>query len=152
MGNSNHLFKDDWKTVIVPIVLVFIGFIVAGTCLSTGPFLPVGLAGVIALAAIVYMVIQLASYKKKITELEKKLYATTDTMETLEVKLKDDIAKRDIIIADQKDTITDLMNQVLTLKEQLSSKPETPESVKPEPETPEVKEVKKPSKKSSKKS
>lgn len=147
MSKSNPSFGEGFKTNFLPIALVFFGFIIAGTCLSTGPFIPVGLAGLVGLATIVYLCIKVAKDKRTICSLQTALEKVKDDYAADTAKVKELFSKKDAIINDQTQTIESLMNSLAKVKQEIEKKKEVKEEVKEEPK----KEEKKPAKKQTKK-
>lgn len=109
---STMSFKEGFMTFYLPAIMVVCGFIVAGTCLSAGPFIPVGLSGIIALTIIAYTAVALIKRGKKVQELNDTLSAEESRVESINKRNASDLAKKDSIIAELKDTVTVLQKKV----------------------------------------
>jgi len=116
---STMSFKEGFMTFYLPAIMIVCGFIVAGTCLSAGPFIPVGLSGIVALAVIAYTAVTLIKRGKKVQELNDTLSAEESRIESINRRNASDLAKKDSIIAELKDTVLVLQNKVNTLQEKV---------------------------------
>lgn len=105
-------FKEGFMTFYLPAIMIVCGFIVAGTCLSAGPFIPVGLSGIIALAIIAYTAVALIKRGKKVQELNDTISAEESRVESINKRNASDLAKKDSIIAELKDTVSVLQKKV----------------------------------------
>lgn len=139
---STMSFKEGFMTFYLPVIMIFCGFIVAGTCLSAGPFIPVGLSGIVALAVIAYTAVALIKRGKKVQELNDTLSAEESRVESINKRNASDLAKKDSIIAELKDTVSVLQKKVSDF-ETAAKEPIVKEEVK-------IEEKKKPAKKTTK--
>ena len=83
MSNSTMSFKEGFMSFYLPVILVFIGFVAAGTCISTGPFMPVGLSGIVALAALVCIAVLLIKRHNTIQDLKCSMEANEHRIESI---------------------------------------------------------------------
>lgn len=112
MGNSTQSFKELFMAIYLPALLMFFGLIAAGTCISVGPFFPVGFAGLIAGVVMVYFGISLIKREKKNKELKETISTEEDRVESIKKRNASDLAKKDSIIAELKDTVSVLQKKV----------------------------------------
>lgn len=112
MGNSTQSFKELFMAIYLPALLMFFGLIAAGTCISVGPFFPVGFAGLIAGVVMIYFGISLIKKEKKNEELKETISTEEDRVESIKKRSASDLAKKDSIIAELKDTVSVLQKKV----------------------------------------
>lgn len=112
MGNSTQSFKELFMAIYLPALLMFFGLIAAGTCISVGPFFPVGFAGLVTGVVMVYFGISLIKREKKNKELEETISTEEDRVESIKKRSASDLAKKDSIIAELKDTVSVLQKKV----------------------------------------
>ncbi len=143
MGNSTQSFKELFMAIYLPALLMFFGLIAAGTCISVGPFFPVGFAGLIAGVVMVYFGISLIKKEKKNKELKETISTEEDRVESIKKRSASDLAKKEAVINELKDTVAVLQKKLTEAEATKAKKEEAPVEVK--------EEVKKSTKKASKK-
>ena len=154
MSVSTMSFKEGFLTFYLPAIMVVCSFVVAGTCLSTGPFFPVGLCGLISLVFMVYGAILIARESKKAKELREAVSIEEDRVASINKRNSSDLAKKDVIINELKETVSVIQAKNAKLEDEISKiKKETTPATKPaEPVKEEAKkEEKKTTKKTTKK-
>ena len=136
-------FKEAFMSVYLPGILVFLGIIAGATCVSVGPFFPVGVAGIVAIACIVLIAVSLAKKQANISELKDTLATKDYVAESVAKRNASDLANKDIIISELKENIaslkwkvSDLMSEAEELKKKCDKPAETVTEEKPIEEKP----------------
>lgn len=118
MSNSTKpfmTFKEAFMSVYLPGILVFLGIIAGVTCVSVGPFLPVGIAGIVAIACIILIAVSLAKKQASVNKLEDTLLTKECVAESVAKRNASDLANKDVIISELKENITSLQLKVNNL-------------------------------------
>lgn len=143
-------FKEGFLSFYLPGILVFIGFVAAGTCISTGPFIPVGLSGIISLAVLVCAAVLLIKRHYNIQDLKSIMEANEHRIESIVKKNNSELARKDGIISEFKETVMALQNRIGELESELNTAKKAIKSETAKEEEPAKLEAK-PVKKSTKK-
>lgn len=115
MSNSTKpfmTFKEAFMSVYLPGILIFLGIIAGATCVSVGPFFPVGIAGIVAIACIILIAVSLAKKQASVNKLEDTLLAKECVAENVAKRNASDLANKDVIISELKENITNLQLKV----------------------------------------
>ena len=150
MSNSTMSFKEGFLSFYLPGILVFIGFVAAGTCISTGPFIPVGLSGIVSLAVLVCAAVLLIKRHYRIQDLKCSMEANEHRIESIVKKNNSELARKDGIISEFKETVMALQNRIGELEHEIASE-KAAKKVKEEVKKETVEEESKPAKKTTKK-
>ena len=132
MSNSTKpfmTFKEAFMSVYLPGILIFLGIIAGATCISAGPFFPVGIAGIVAIACIILIAVSLAKKQASVNKLEDTLLAKECVAESVAKRNASDLANKDVIISELKENITSLqlkVNNLTNKAEELRKKCDKP--------------------------
>lgn len=132
MGNSTQSFKELFMAIYLPALLMFFGLIAAGTCISVGPFFPVGFAGLVTGVVMVYFGISLIKKEKKNKELKETISTEEDRVESIKKRSASDLAKKEAVINELKDTVAVLQKKLTEAEATKAKKEESPVEVKEE--------------------
>lgn len=122
MSNSTKpfmTFKEAFMSVYLPGILVFLGVIACATCVSVGPFFPVGVAGIIAVIALIWIAVSLIKGTHKIQNLKDTIDAEEARIASINKRHASDLARKDAIITELNDTILVLQNKINTLQDKV---------------------------------
>lgn len=146
MSNSTTTFKEAFVSFYLPAIIVFLGIIAGSACISSGPFVPVGIAGIITMITMVYTAIALIKKHNSVKEFKKMIEAEELKAESIGKRNAIEIARKNDIISELKDTIQALQKRIGELENEIAA-------VKAVEKTEEeaVKEEEKPKKRVSKK-
>ena len=145
MSNSTTTFKEGLISFYLPAIIVFLGIIAGSACISSGPFVPVGIAGIVTIITMVYAAVVLARKYTSDKDLKKTIEAEKLRAESASRKHAIEIARKNDIISELRDTIQALQKKI----EELESEAATVKAVeKTEEEA--MKEEEKPKRKISK--
>ena len=146
MGNSTTTFKEALTSFYLPAIIVFLGIIAGSACISSGPFVPVGIAGIVTIITMVYTAIALIKKHSSVKEFKKIIEAEELRAESVNKRNAIEIARKNDIISELKDTIQALQKRIGELENEIAA---VKAVVKTEEEA--VKEEEKPKRKISKK-
>lgn len=132
MSNSTKpfmTFKEAFMSVYLPGILIFLGIIAGATCVSVGPFFPVGIAGIVAIACIILIAVSLAKKQESISELKDTLVTKDYVAESVAKRNASDLENKNIIISELKENITNLklkVSDLMSEAEELKKKCDKP--------------------------
>jgi len=146
MSNSTTSFKEAFVSFYLPAIIVFLGIIAGSACISSGPFIPVGIAGIVTIITMAYTAFVLVKKHTSVKELKKTIEAEKLRTEGVNKKNAIEVARKNDIISELKDTIQALQKRIGELENEIAAAKAVE---KTEEET--VKEEEKPKKRVSKK-
>lgn len=146
MSNSTTTFKEAFVSFYLPAIIVFLGIIAGSACISSGPFVPVGIAGIITMITMVYTAIALIKKHNSAKEFKKIIEAEELKAESVNKRNAVEVARKNDIISELKDTIQALQKRIEELENEAAAV-KAVENIKEEA----VKEEEKPKRKISKK-
>lgn len=146
MSNSTMSFKEAFLAFYLPALLIFLAIVAGATCISVGPFFPVGVAGIVSLVVLVWVAVTFIKNHQKTQDLKDTIDAEEARIASINKRHASDLARKDALITELNDSLSVLQNKVNTLQdkvkelESVSQKPndkdnpvELPEpTVKPE--------------------
>ena len=134
MSNSTQSFKELFLSVYLPALLAFFAIVAGATCLSVGPFIPVGFSGLVTIVAGVYAAITLIRNKNKMSEMKDTIVFMEDKSNSVQKRLNSDIARRDETIEELNCKIALLNTELKVAKtpkeEKTVEEPQKPEELK----------------------
>lgn len=149
MSNSTKpfmTFKEAFMSVYLPGILIFLGIIAGSACISSGPFVPVGIAGIVTIITMVYTAVVLVKKHTSVKELKKTIEAEELRVESINKRNAIEAARKNDIISELRDTIQALQKKIGELENEVTVAKAVEETVEEA-----VKEEEKPKRKTSKK-
>ena len=152
MSNTTQSFGDLVKRIYLPAIIGFLGIVACGTCLSTGPFIPVGLSGLVILVVVIYFLVKHFKNVNRVEFLKDALNAETCKSKAADLNYKNEVNKTTVIVDKYKLLVNNLEKEVAELTAEKEALLKAIDKKVEKAEGPEEPETKKASKKSSKKS
>lgn len=146
MSNSTTTFKEGLVSFYLPAIIVFLGIIAGSASISSGPFVPVGIAGIVTIITMVYTAVVLAKKHTSDKELKSTIEAERLKTESINKKNTIEVARKNDIISELRDTIQALQKRIGELESEAVAVKAVEETVEEA-----VKEDEKPKKRVSKK-
>lgn len=121
MSNSTTTFKEAFVSFYLPAIIVFLGIIAGSACISSGPFVPVGIAGIIIMITMVYTAIALIKKHNSAKEFKKIIEAEELKAESVNKRNAIEVARKNDIISELKDTIQALQKRIGELENEIAA-------------------------------
>lgn len=119
MSNSTMSFKEAFFSVYLPAILVFFAFVAGATCISAGPFFPVGMSGIVSVVVLIWVAVSLIKNHQKIQDLKDTIDAEEERIASINKRHASDLARKDALITELNDSLSVLQNKVNTLQDKV---------------------------------